>query len=82
MSGDPRIYSYRIHYKLLDLRRANSAATAAFQDGVPAWADYDAWRFLVYADIPRVGWVRTRLRELVQRRPEVFVIERDGKDRQ
>jgi hypothetical protein len=66
---------------LRGLRWESNAAVADFRGLVPASVDHDLLLFLVYERIPRVGWVRTRLRKLVRRRPESLVIERDGKDR-
>jgi hypothetical protein len=64
------------------LKYDGDAAIVNFRRRVMASDDHDSRRFLVYAEFPRDGWVRIRLRSLVLRRPEVFVIERDGKDRQ
>jgi hypothetical protein len=70
--------------QFLPLRRLDSAgeaATADFRVRALASVDDDLWRFLVYAEFPRTSRARSRLRELVQRRPEAFVTDRGGKDR-
>jgi hypothetical protein len=72
---------YRFLRELWILKRGGNAAVADFRRRVLASDDHDSRRFLVYAEFPRDGWARIRLRSLVLRRPEALVTDLGGKDR-
>jgi hypothetical protein len=61
--------------RLWELKRESGAA-------IPGYRCYLQDRALALVDDRGVGWMRIRLREFVRLRPEVFVIDRGGKDRQ
>jgi hypothetical protein len=85
MVRDEEPHRVRRRQFLANLRRlkdAGDAAAAAARGRVATWADdRDLRHFLVFKDTPRIGWVRNRLWELVQRRPEAEAPDRGGKDR-